>query len=346
MSRSEHIRALADRYAMGDSPAMNKILECAMTDEEARLIGDLPAEPAALAAAHGMDEAAVEAKLLDLARRGLLIKSKKGLRFPSDPATLHDAILSSAKEFLPPEMGRYWMELYDGEGWGQLIGTVLSSLPTPVLRTIPSQNSVPRGTKLLPHEDVVEIIRAHADLISIRNCCCREAAKKCKHPGDVCMQFGKRAEYDLYRGSGRKVSVDEAISIAAEAGASGLVPTVSNMASVKDLEFICFCCGCCCLVINPGMMIGAVTKILAPSRFVSEVNNDSCMACGECVPQCPVDAIRPTERNPVVDPEKCLGCGACVLVCLVDTGLVMREVRPPEFIPEAGFGPSSILMDM
>ena len=41
MSRSEYIHTLAERYAQGDSAAMNKILECAMTDDEACFILDL-----------------------------------------------------------------------------------------------------------------------------------------------------------------------------------------------------------------------------------------------------------------------------------------------------------------
>jgi len=348
MSRSEYIHALAERYAQGDSVAMNKILECAMTDDEACFILDLPAPTAELAAKYNMDEPTVEAKLVGLARRGLLVRSRNGLRFPSDPATLHDAILSSASECIPPGMDRAWMELYDGEGWGVQIGTVLSSLPTPVLRTIPSQHTVPPGTALLPHEDVVEIILAHQDLISIRNCCCRVAAKKCNHPNQVCMQFARRAEYDIFRGSGRKVSAEEAIAIAAEAGNSGLVPTVSNLSKLNELDFICFCCGCCCLVINPGLRVGGLQKILAPSRFVSTVDADVCNACGECAQRCAVDAIAVKDEGwvAVVDRDKCLGCGACVLACPLDGGITMEAIRPPEFIPEVGFGPSSILMDM
>jgi ferredoxin len=159
------------------------------------------------------------------------------------------------------------------------------------------------------------------------------------------MQFGERAKYDLYRGSGRKVSAEEALSIAVTAGNSGLVPVVTNVASVEGLDFICFCCGCCCLVINPGLRVGALDKILSPSRFVSTVDPDTCNACGECEEGCPVDAIAmPADTGlAVVDRDKCLGCGACVLACPVDGGLVMELLRPPEFIPDENIGASSLL---
>jgi ferredoxin len=156
------------------------------------------------------------------------------------------------------------------------------------------------------------------------------------------MQFGRRAEYDLYRGSGKKVSADEAIAIAKRAGDSGLVPTVTNSSNVMALDFICFCCGCCCLVINPGLHVGKLDNVLAPSRFVATVHE--CDACGDCVKQCCVDAIALQEGSEVavIDRAKCLGCGACVPVCKTDAPITLDVVRPPEFIPASFTGPSVV----
>ncbi|HZW50095.1 MAG TPA: 4Fe-4S binding protein [Bacillota bacterium] len=44
--------------------------------------------------------------------------------------------------------------------------------------------------------------------------------------------------------------------------------------------------------------------------------NKDCLACGACLPECPVEAI--SEGNPyVIDPDKCIDCGACNSVCPV-----------------------------
>ncbi|HPQ38805.1 MAG TPA: 4Fe-4S binding protein [bacterium] len=41
-----------------------------------------------------------------------------------------------------------------------------------------------------------------------------------------------------------------------------------------------------------------------------------CIACGTCMPECPVDAIREDEIY-VIDPAKCIACGKCAEVCPV-----------------------------
>ena len=349
MSKSENIHKLAEKNKKADSPAMHKILELAMTDEEAGFILDLPASNADLAAKYGMEVKAVEEKILDLARRGLLVSSRKGIRYPGAPATLHDNILASAREYIPPKMGEYWMELYEGEGWAEEIGNGMALFPGPALRTIPILDSTPPDRKLLPNESIARIIQANKDLISVRHCCCRTGAKKCDHPTEVCLQFTRRAEYDLYRGSGKKVSADEAIAIAREAGSSGLLPTVTNISSMQSLDFICFCCGCCCMVLDPALRVGAVDKILAPSRFLTKVDNDKCSGCEKCPKWCFVDAIEMQQvagyekPRAIIDPEKCLGCGVCVARCPDEGAMVLELVKPPEFVPETLFGPSSIL---
>jgi ferredoxin len=48
------------------------------------------------------------------------------------------------------------------------------------------------------------------------------------------------------------------------------------------------------------------------------VINDSCINCGACEPECPVDCITAGEEIYVIDAETCIDCGACANVCPVD----------------------------
>ena len=45
--------------------------------------------------------------------------------------------------------------------------------------------------------------------------------------------------------------------------------------------------------------------------------DDSCIACGVCISDCPVDAI--TEGEPYkIDADACIDCGVCASGCPVD----------------------------
>jgi len=50
---------------------------------------------------------------------------------------------------------------------------------------------------------------------------------------------------------------------------------------------------------------------------MSYVIGDSCIACGACQSECPVDAISEGEIYSI-DADACIECGACANVCPVD----------------------------
>jgi electron transfer flavoprotein alpha subunit len=52
------------------------------------------------------------------------------------------------------------------------------------------------------------------------------------------------------------------------------------------------------------------------SRPLAVIAREACIACGQCVPICPVDAISlDAEGIAVVAPERCTGCSECIQVC-------------------------------
>jgi len=350
MAVTEAMLKLAEMSGKRDSKAFHAILECAMTPEEAEFLTALPAPTAELAAKLNMTDNEVEEKLLGLAQRGLVTASRKGPRYPRDPGTLHDNILASDPKRVPQGIEKLWMDLYEGEEWWQEIAVNVASMGNPILRVIPAIRSVPQNVQLLPSESVTEIIKAHKDLISVRRCCCRVGARKCDHPLEVCLQFGRRAEFDLYRSGGRKISADEAIELGLIAEDAGLMPNVTNISAMEALEYICYCCGCACMVLNPTLRYGNTRDVLAPSRFLARVDNDKLKSyeIAAARARCYFDAIEekqvPGSGKPqmVISEEKCLGCGLCVPV--VESGaLTMELVKPPEFIPETISGPASIV---
>lgn len=48
------------------------------------------------------------------------------------------------------------------------------------------------------------------------------------------------------------------------------------------------------------------------------VINDSCIGCGACSSECPVDAIQDNGGVFAIDANACIDCGACTGSCPVD----------------------------
>ncbi|MBR4235278.1 MAG: 4Fe-4S binding protein [Clostridia bacterium] len=45
--------------------------------------------------------------------------------------------------------------------------------------------------------------------------------------------------------------------------------------------------------------------------------NDSCVSCGLCAGNCPVEAISEGDGKYLIDAEKCISCGLCAENCPV-----------------------------
>lgn len=96
----------------------------------------------------------------------------------------------------------------------------------------------------------------------------------------------------------------------------------------KDAMFgrfyaICNCCACCC-----GAM-GAQqrgTPMLASSGYISFVDVDLCIGCGDCNDYCQFFALSVNNGYSVIDQEACMGCGVCVSHC--DQGAISLSLDP------------------
>ena len=329
-------KKLAERTGHADSELLLKIFSKAMTPEEAEFLLALPAANEDLAARFDLQEDAVEEKIKELMRRGLVVPTRKGARFPRDLSFIRDEMLSSSPELITAELPGLWKELYESE-WRAELAEALSAVEFQALRILPAQNAVPADVKLLPWEDVGQIIEA-AKSVAVRDCACRVMMKACDLPVHTCMQFNRRADYSLGRGGSKQVTVDEVRVIALSSEDAGVVPIVANIGAMERLDYICYCCGCCCSVIEPLKGFDRLSEGLAKSRFMAVVDQEVCTGCQTCVERCHFDAIE-MEKVPgskklkaSVDPEKCFGCGLCVLTCEEDA-LTLKLVRPPEHIP-------------
>lgn len=158
---------------------------------------------------------------------------------------------------------------------------------TPVMKEISAQQ------KVYSYEDVMTFINK-ATRYSVADCACRTAAKLvgkgCEHPiEDTCLQFDETADYYVRTGRGRYLTKDEAIEVLDYTERSGLVHCAFQVEGKDWTTFICNCCGCSCAGIRQINRLDA--NPMSHSNFRAEINDENCVACGECVSICPVNAV-------------------------------------------------------
>ena len=65
---------------------------------------------------------------------------------------------------------------------------------------------------------------------------------------------------------------------------------IPNIDGSGKTHAICNCCGCGCLSLRTAEMFK--NNDMVRSNYVARVNKDNCVACGQCVENCPVNALK------------------------------------------------------
>jgi ferredoxin len=55
--------------------------------------------------------------------------------------------------------------------------------------------------------------------------------------------------------------------------------------------------------------------VLKKGEQMAHKITEECVACGSCIPECPVEAISEGDPIYIIDAELCTDCGDCVEVC-------------------------------
>lgn len=170
------------------------------------------------------------------------------------------------------------------------------SFPTGVglMRVIPIETAIDGETRRASYEEVSKYLNDN-DIFSVSDCSCRTSreimGEGCGHlKEDMCIQMGHAAEYYIRTGRGRKITREEAFDIIKRAEENGLMHQIPNLDGSGKTHAICNCCGCSCLALRTATMFDNADMVR--SNYVSKVDTDKCVACGECVVNCPTNALK------------------------------------------------------
>ncbi len=172
------------------------------------------------------------------------------------------------------------------------------------MRVIPIERSIDGETRRASYEEVSTYLNEN-EVFSVSDCSCRTSrevmGEGCGHlKEDMCIQMGHAAEYYVRTGRGRKISREEAFEIIRKAEANGLMHQIPNTDGPGKTHAICNCCGCGCFALRIAQMW--TNPDMVRSNYVSRVDKDKCVACGECVENCPTNALRLGQKICAITP--------------------------------------------
>ena len=297
-------------------------------------------------------------KLLDdLMEAGVIagIKSKsQGIRvyylLPLFPGILEFSLMRGDKGPKQKKIAELF-EVIQKELNSSVAGNIENILPqfknfNPISRTVPVgeyvevNEDIKMGReRVILSEDVYELVD-HYDPIALANVCyCKHERALTGHtceatPNDhqVCIQFGKAAEFVIERGFAKKVTKEEGKAMLKRAEEYGLVHKVfhSQLDLTKDLDGICNCCKCCCGLFR--MHYDGAMPIYTLSTYMPRVSIDKCIGCGTCEEKCPMEAIilNADDKAEVLD-ERCIGCGVCARFCS-EEAIIIERTGPREVL--------------
>ena len=163
-----------------------------------------------------------------------------------------------------------------------------------MMRVIPVQAAIENNSRKASYDEVHNLVE-QAWAISVGPCSCRRSRRLmgegCGHlEEDMCIYLNDNAVNYSKLGSHRMIDKEEAYEILKRAERNGLVHELNVAPGYEDATAICNCCGCGCFALRLATYFQAPDAV--KSNYVARVDADKCVACGQCVENCQVNAMK------------------------------------------------------
>jgi electron transport complex protein RnfB len=326
---ADALNGLPNGFPRTQSNVEIEILRRIFSKEEASLACQLTGKPEPvdeIAERLGIAEAQIKTRLIQMAKHGLVWMSRNKARMTFRLAPFVVGIYESHLGKMDHEFAHLIEEYMESGGAEGIMK------PQPAIhRVVPAQGAI-KSEWILPYDDIKAMLEK-AKSYRVRDCICRVqqdllGKRKCDFPVKMCVTFSP-VERPAHPND---VSKKEAIALLDRAEEIGLVHCVSNV--IKNVFYICNCCGCCCGILR-GVTDWGIEESVACANYYAKVDSELCDACGICVDRCQVKALEAKNGDVFVHREKCIGCGLCVTGCpSVAVSLERRQgaelVEPPD----------------
>ena len=332
---AEHLDTLPQRFPTNTGTGLElKVLEHIFSPEEAQMaiqLKPMPELPGDIARRIGKDPEETEALLLNMSKKGQILRLGK----PSEHKYMAAPFMVGIMEY---QIKRFTKEMVEDLEAFQpyLMEQTWMKGKTRELRTIPIDKTVTETTEVMPYESAEAIIKS-AKYISVADCMCRKISKvkgePCDRPMEICLQFDGASHFYVNSGLGRRIDQEEALALLKKGVDSSLV--IQAGSSQNNPGGMCMCCGCCC---KPLTAYKKTDKpaLYANSNYFAVVDVDECTACGTCESRCQMDAIT-LEDYSQIDLDRCIGCGLCVTTCDFDAIKLHKKDKDHQWVPQPDY---------
>jgi NADPH-dependent glutamate synthase beta subunit-like oxidoreductase/NAD-dependent dihydropyrimidine dehydrogenase PreA subunit len=180
------------------------------------------------------------------------------------------------------------------------------------MHVIPVEEAIPSETATASYEQLSFWLKKY-DQIAVGDCSCRITRRLmgegCGHlEKDMCIALGDLAEFAVSTGRARKITYEECLAILKKAEDNGLVHQITNVDGPDKIFGICNCCRCSCFGLRTSQFFN--TPNTSRSNFVAKIDDEKCVACGQCVEYCPANAVKLGQKiaskTPIAQPETLL----------------------------------------
>jgi len=330
----------APRHGGKFTESFIKFLQLLYSQKEASLVKYLHPLPGfktteIIAKSSGLDEEVAKTILHTLHQNNKLVGMGDNYALPPIPILLNIHQFHTETGENDIEAARLYLDFFIEKKYNRYYET--SEKGTPVFRTVPIEESIQAGEKILSYEEAEQyIMTMDHENFTLIPCPCRTRTEKLgirecsdKFPVASCLMVGFSAIHFNSIGMGRKVTKGQAVAYVKEMLTQGLICCTDNAMAKNSI--ICMCCSCCCSQIR-GRTRWENPDAVSPSNFIP-VSGEECIACGKCEKRCLLGAItiNKEDKRIQVDIDKCLGCGVCTVTCPQDTLKLIRYERSEPF---------------
>ena len=163
------------------------------------------------------------------------------------------------------------------------------------MHVIPVEKAIESTNEKIDVEKISHWLSKYDGHISAGICSCR-ASRAMLGDGcvddvdDWCIQLGDMADYTVETGRAHYIDKKRALEILELSEKNGFVHQITNIDGEDKIFDICNCDVKICNALRTSLLFN--TPYLSRSAYTANVTKDNCVACGQCVENCPAGAVK------------------------------------------------------